>query len=244
MSKSEILDLASSLTEGRIKRLDTKNFLNLEIAALINRRRYWWRKQVAQFSTVVGTPTYDLSAAGLNVAQHLGQIIRVLNGKNLNITQQPYSFVANDVANPSGPSLIFLGDSVSQLRAISDTTAQGPPAGWFIEPGTTKTLRLTPRPDAVYPILVHHWATYNPAKDDTDEELPAFFPDQFTRAVLAAILRTMFMYLFGAGDGRSTLAEAQYQQALEDLDSFKSPAVEQAVEIRTSDPNVWVGATS
>ena len=227
MTKQDIIDAVVAMTEGRAKRLDLSKLINFEIQRICNRKRYWWRKKTFSFSSVVGTATYDLSdsavATDANDFTEMVQLTRV------------------DAANAT-PEVPYESDPLQQQAALA-TTETGDPSRWFLEPGTSQTIRLSPSPNAVKTYRGIYWATPAVFTDDPMVVVP-LIPLGYHYVVTAALTRRVFFYLFGQGDPRYVSAERDFEVCMADLDSFRGPATREAIEFRSSSSHDVVRSTS
>jgi len=225
-TKQQIIDLATELAEGRGIKLNLKAWLDLEISQIIQEKRYWWRRKVATVDSVVGTSEYDLSKAGLDEADDLEQIISVYR---LN-------------ADGSADKLYFEGDEDNVQAFLADTT-QGEPSVYFPYPGAPLTLCLKMNPDAVATYQITYWAGFNIHGDVSDDEIP-LIPPTYHNVPLLALIRRVYLHLFGQKDSRFVVADRDFERALERLKAFNSPSQEAVTELRTSDSDATVRSTN
>ena len=225
-TKQEIVDLVTELAEGRGIKLNLKAWLDLEISQIIQKKRFWWRRRLATFDSVVGTSEYDLSADGLDKADDLEQIISVYR---LN-------------AAGSADKIYFEGDE-DRIQALLADSTQGEPTVYFPYPGAPLTLCLKMNPDAVATYQVTYWAGFNIHGDVSSDTIP-LIPPTYHHVPLLALVRRVYLHLFGQNDPRFAVAEKDFQSALGDLMAFQAPSQESVTEFRTSDSNATVRSTN
>jgi hypothetical protein len=128
-TRTQLIAMADARTEkrGKVLNLDAEFLTALQEFCL--EQRWWWRKKSVAFNTVAGTATYDLGDSTRDSID-CEQIVK--GGVKLFTSGTTYT------------ELTPIFDSDEQDVACEDTT-QGQPANYFIERGTSQTLRLTSR---------------------------------------------------------------------------------------------------
>ncbi len=226
MTAQEIIEAVQGLGEGRIKKLPLDRWLEIELARIINHKHYWWRKKYFTLNTVAATPTYDLTAGATPPAADFHKGIVVYRW--LSVTEQV--------------KVEFEGDNLKILRMVYDTT-QGTPTTYAVEPGTTKTLRFSPIPVSAEQMVGMYWAGLNPNWASPGVTIPLIPPD-FHYVPLLALTKRAFFYLYGQKDARYIDAAEDLKRGLAELDSYKAPSTEHAVEWRSADEKAFVQSTS
>ena len=231
MKVQELADAIRNITEDSVKKLKIESWISVELGRIVNRKPYHWRQAVLSFDCVATTPTYNLSDIGttpLNLAPDFLQFATPL-----------YEFQGTQKV----AELPFVSDSLQTLQMIRDTTT-GTPAVVAVEPGTTKTLRLSPIPAGVhsysaiyYREAVIDWNTAN------QDEIP-IIPSAFHYVLYQAMERRAFFYLYGQKDPRATIAAQAEAQCLADLDSYRAGSTLVVPEWRSGDPCSFIQSTS
>lgn len=230
MTVEELSEALRNITENSISKLKLESWISVELGRIVNRKPYWWRKAALNFDSVAAKPTYNLSDKGtdhLDLAPDFLQFASLL-----------YEFQGRDKVG----DLPFVSDSLTRLQMQRDTT-QGIPTLMTIEPGTIKTVRLSPIPSSVrsYSAMYYREAVIN-FKTAQQDEIP-IVPAAFHYVVYQAMERRAFFYLYGQKDPRAALSAQAEVQCLADLDSYKSGSTLTATEWRSGDSRDFVQST-
>jgi len=226
----ELADAIRNITEDSVKKLKIESWINVELGRIVNRKAYHWRQAALSFDCVAATPTYNLSDIGtnpLNLAPDFLQFASPL-----------YEFQGTQKV----AELPFVSDSLQTLQMIRDTTT-GTPAVMTVEPGTTKTLRLSPIPAGVhsYSAIYYREAVIN-WNTAIQDEIP-IIPSAFHYVLYQAMERRSFFYLYGQRDMRSVISAQAEAQCLADLDSYRAGSTLVATDWRSSDCSAFVQST-
>lgn len=120
--------------------------------------RFWWRKKRLTFSTVAGTPTYDLTAITTVPA-------------NAGLFVEEITKVARVESSTSMCPLRPVTDDLSIAGYENDATADLPSV-WMPDESSlsnAQSIRLGKVPNGVYSIYVYFWAMPNPVQDASDD---------------------------------------------------------------------------
>lgn len=161
MTRAQIIQLVQAITEHHLDdQLDWDALFNSVLQEFCAEFRFWWRKKRLTFSTVAGTPTYDLTAittvpdkAGLFV-EEITKIARVESATSM-------------------CELTAVTDDLAMSGYENDTTTDKPSV-WMpsisdlVNP---QAIRLGKVPNGVYSIYVFFWAMPNPMQDSSDETI-------------------------------------------------------------------------
>jgi len=220
----ELLEAVRNITEENVKKLKLESWISIELGRIVNRKKYWWRKAPLAFTSEANTATYDLAKKG--AADFLQFATPLYEFQNVTKVAE----------------LPFVSDNVSILQMVRDTST-GVPTLMTIEPGTVRTLRLSPVPNSVrsYSAIYYRGAIVK-FKSPGNSEIP-LIPDSFHYVLLQSLERRAFFYLYGQKDPRAVVAAQAEQQALADLDDYKAPSTLVAVEWRSSDESSFVQST-
>lgn len=226
MTVQELVEAIRSITEQSVTKLKLESWLSMELGRIVNRKKYWWRKAPLEFDSVANKATYDLTAG--NLAADFLQMATPL-----------YEFQGVQKVG----ELPFVSDHLQVLQMRRET-ATGEPKLFTVELGTTKTLRLTPIPNAIrsYSGVYYRGAVINwtsPAED----EIP-LIPPEFHYVVYQAMERRAFYYLYGQKDPRAVLAAQAEKECIADLNDYQAPSTLVAQEWRSGDSQSFVQSTS
>lgn len=225
MKVQEITEAIRSITENSVKKLKLESWISMELARIVNRKKYWWRKSALSFDTVANNPNADAPTDFLQIGSPLYEFQGVTK-----VAEIP-----------------FVSDSTTILQMVRGT-AIGQPKMFTMEPGKTKQFRLSPIPDQVrsYSAIYYRGAVIkwtSPGGDGNDDEIP-LIPPEYHYVVYQAMERRAFYYLYGQKDPRAVLAAQMENQAIADLDDYKAPSTLVAPEWRDGNPQDFVQSTS
>jgi len=234
MTMGEIVEAIENISEDSVKKLKIASWLSVELGRIVNRRAYFWRKAAFSLDSVAATPTYNLSDTGtspLDIAPDFLQFATPL--------------IEFDSSNAKIGEVPFASSQIEVLQMVRDTTV-GPPTLMTIEPGTVKTIRLSPIPDGVhhYSAMYYREAVINFKTPNWDQDEVPIIPAAFHYVLYQAMERRAFFYLYGQKDPRAVLAAQAETQCLADLDSYRSGSTLASVEWRSSDESAFVRSTS
>lgn len=203
MKRQLIIDTASRRT-GRVA--EGKLNLNTEymdaLQAFCSEHWWWWRRKTVAFVTTPGISVYDLADPQSPVNALDCQKVRLMQ---LFLGPGSYTEVPP-----------IFGDDDQQV-ALEDTTTQGPPAGYFMVPGSTSQIQLTPIPDQAYRLRFHFWAMPN-ATIDTLDDVP-LIPGHLTRLLIAKLQINILAFAAcqPGGGAYATALEGVSQKYMDDL---------------------------
>jgi hypothetical protein len=227
LTRSQLVEIVTNLCEGSAQKLKIQSWIELELAQLVARKSYWWRRKTLSFNSGVAVPTYDFSQDGLDVANDFLKLIKLWRWNGGGTNKEPIPYIS---------------DVSGTVDAVYGTT-QAKPTGCVVEPGTTKVLRLTPIPIAAEAYVGLYEAGVNINWDDTGDGIP-LLPPEYHFVLSFALNRRVFQYLYGQNDNRYATALAEEKEAIAMLDNYKAPSAEVAFELRSSDPQDFVRSTS
>lgn len=225
LSREEIVTAVLNLCEDRIKSFTLESWLDVELAKIINRKRYWWRKKILNTTLTAGNRELDLTAGSPPPANDFQEMIRLFRWDS----------------ETSRPEIDYVSEAEAVL-AMQHGTKTGPPTGWTIKPGTTQTLLFYPQPTADATIRGTYWAALNPSLNQATGAVP-LLPPGFHHVALLALQKRAFQYLYGQKDPRFMVAVAELKEGVDELDSFRGPASAEAVEFRSQDSDSFVQST-
>lgn len=104
LTRGDILEAVIGFTENRLVQRQLLRWLDVDIAKIVHRKRYWWRKLSFFLSTIPGIQAYDLNQNGAGPAPDLEQMVNLC-------------WLIGAVA--PGASYAYLADSSGQQWQIS-----------------------------------------------------------------------------------------------------------------------------
>lgn len=217
MTFQDIITACNNFTEQRIQLFAWQTWIDTELSLLIHRQRYWWRRKLFQLPILPNVQFYDLSAppagGGSALAPDLEQMINL------------YWFVAGTSPPESKPLKFIQNEDDVQIALNTGGATAGPPAEYFVNPGSTSQLGFSPVPDAGYPLSGLYWATYIIGSESgLTVQLP-LLPGQFHHLVLLQTLKRACLYLYGQEDPRYATLKVELdgpEGELAKLDAFQS----------------------
>jgi hypothetical protein len=223
MNRSDIIKQVNTLTENRAsKLLDMNAMFNTRLQKFCQEKRYWWREQVASFTTVASTGTYDLASASYGEMDDLDEIVRVI--------------VVNNAAAGDVTELTPIFDPTTRL-VESLKTGTGKPSAFCIEKNTIRTLRLSPIPDGAYTVQVIYWAIPALLVSQSDEEIP-LVPDRYHHVLISGLKMDVLEYLFGVESPKYLVAAKEYAEGIAKAESKWSYSVQKVTEFRSREEAV------
>lgn len=224
-SRQQLIQMAQEMTGDQVHKLTLAAWCDVAIQDVVQHKRAWWRRKTFTLSSVANTPTYDLSATGLNLADDFHEMVSFYR-----VTGSAEVSEVKLITDPEGVA-----------KALEDDSA-GEPGGWFPELGSEKVIRLTPTPSSVWTFRGIYWAAPNLSFDNTLDTIP-LIPSQFHHVPLLRFVQKLFEYLYGIKDPRYATSEREYMRAQDRLDAYNVGA-QAAVELRTRDSSATVRSTS
>lgn len=197
MTRDRIIELALARTRGAGKgtiELDLGAEFLVALQEFCGEARWYWRRKKVAFNTVAGTPTYDM---GDYQAYDLEQII-----------DKPKLFVSATEYEELEP--IFETD---EQDAVAEDTAQDTPARYFIEPGTTQTIHLTPIPADTHRVVISYWAMPNTSSETQPDEIP-LVPGFLHHIIQKGLEKNILRTAVGARGADYLAAKSAYEAAV------------------------------
>lgn len=161
MTRAQIIQLVQAVTEHHLDdQIDWPALFNQVLQEFCAEFRFWWRKKRLTFSTVAGTPTYDLTAittVPANAGQFVEEITKVVRVESAS----------------SMCKLEPITDDLAMSGYENDTT-QDKPSVWMpsiSDMVNPQAIRLGKVPNGIYSIYVFFWAMPNPMQDASDETI-------------------------------------------------------------------------
>jgi hypothetical protein len=212
MTRSQIIELANTRTEGRAKTLNLKlEFLNA-LQEFCLESRFYWRKKSITFNTASGTATYDLSSSDAQLEEIIS-VRYVENATSVHILEPLFDTQA--------------------IEELQEATTTGKPGTYNIEPGTSQTLRIGPIPSGIYKMRTTAWAVpvVDP-EDDSAETIP-LVPAWLHRTIAKLLERNILGFLYGEENARFARADAEYQKQLQQAMARRDGMIGKVVEYKS-----------
>lgn len=234
---AQIIGQANGITENRAVNLVGVN-LNMEFWAFLDefcqKRKYWWRQCAGQFSTVIGTQSYDLSQATDQAGNKTGDVMEV---EALFIMNPANENCWPGMADPSF-------DFKTMTAGLFDPNVSLLPlrrGKWFMIPKYFQKLYFTEIPQSVLQIGFMYWAVpmVNDFTGDNLNTVVPLVPPHLHYGLIFGFARRIFAILYGQDDPRFTTYDKLYEEFIEDAaansTSFSS---QHAVSCGTNMPGV------
>jgi hypothetical protein len=205
-TRPELIEMADRRTERRgskVLNLDNEFILCLQEFCL--EHRWSWRRKTTRLSIAPTVQSYDLSDP-LNA-----------NAGDL------YQFMQNGVHlyTPSGDKVEVtpLFEKDKQDLAL-DLPTLGQPAQYFMMPGSSLQLVLTPIPDNAYPMRLGYWSVpvFTPA---TQTDVIPLVPANLQHVLLKKLEAQIFRFTLGEGTSKYQAAKGEYDMLVEKYQSYQ-----------------------
>ncbi|MBV9179880.1 MAG: hypothetical protein JO356_01095 [Acidobacteria bacterium] len=215
MTRTEILELANQLSERKGEKvLSLPNLYRLVLQDICKRQRFWWRRLVFSFQTVVAQPTYDLTSVVTTPAGAMTEILlEEITKFSLIIPTNPFQTA----------EMLPMYDPETLLEMIQNTTITSPTQGnvnapggrYTLDPSGINVIRMDP-PDAAYTAYVVGWAIPNPATDSTNDAVP-LIPAWGHNTIVSGLVWKIFKWAYGSTNQKTEDAKEEYEQGILDL---------------------------
>ena len=203
MTKTQLIEQCNITTERKFEKYGLKIPLLLVLQDFCGRNRYWWRKWSFSFNTVLGTPTYDLSA--ITTTPSLTDIsveeITVLSMINAGTVVELDPVFDDQTVN-----------SMIEGYNINGTTGAVTPSRYTIDPNGYSGLRID-TPNGVYKLRASAWMMPNPATDSTSDAVP-IVPPWHHKAIMAGMEAYVWKRIYGPEDSKFITANKEYEDAI------------------------------
>jgi hypothetical protein len=220
MTKKSIIEAANKRTELRGKALDLDVEFLIALQLFCKETFWYWRRKTATFNTVAATPTYDLTAAAGGTSKDFHTFCK--DGVRLVRTS----------ADVKRLSPVF---GIQAQDEYIEATDQDEPSAYFIEPGTSKTMRLVAIPAAVYKIRYAYWAVPDLAADDPTLNAVPLVPGHLHHILIKALERQILRNTVGEGAARYVRCDAEYEKDVADARTERDFAQGRVREYRDED---------
>lgn len=208
MTRDEIIELSNDLTERKgEKQLNLQNLYRFVIQDICKRQRFWWRRLLVNFPLTIGTKTYDLTNAALFPT--LTELaIEEITKFTIILAPSPLQTF----------ELVPVFDPETLIEMTLNATNQSP-ARYTMDANDYKILRIDP-PDTAYQSYIVGWAMPNPATDSATTTVP-LIPPWGHNTIVSGMNAKIFKFAYGSKNEKTLDAMAEYEQAIQDLESKK-----------------------
>jgi hypothetical protein len=215
----------ANIRTGRVgeKKLDFDGEFLAVLQEFCAEYRWYWRKRSVAFSTVPGVSTYDLGSPQADAPEQCLDAIdceEIISVKMFSVGKQYHK-------------LLPLFDTDSQDEALEDD-GTGTPSHYFIEPGSPRTLRVTPIPDDAYRLRISFWAMPNTTADAQSSSIP-LVPGHLHRILVKGLEAQIFRYVLGDASKQYLGAKTEYEAAVARAAEKRDFAVGKAREWTSSE---------
>lgn len=208
MTRPEIIELATQLTERKGEKvLNYTSLYRIVVQDICKRERFWWRRVLVNFALTPSVKTYDLTSLTLFPA--LAEIaFDEITKFSLVLTASPLQTV--ELAP------IFDAETLIEMKL---NTTTGSPARYTLDANDYKILLIDP-PDLAYNAYIVGWGMANPASDSATDAVP-LIPPWGHNAIVAGMNAKIFKYAYGSKNEKTLDAVAEYEQGIQDLQQRK-----------------------
>ena len=201
MTRTEIIELASQLTERKGEKvLNLQSLYRFVVQDIAKRQRYWWRRVLAPLTITPPTTKYDLTAIAGFSEIAFDEITK------FTIITSPNPLQVVDLTPLFDPEAII-------LMTANTTAAQ--PGRYTMAAGDYKTVQID-IPDTTYQAYIVGWGMPNPATDSTNDAVP-LIPPWGHNAIVEGMKAQIFAFAYGDGHAKTVRSEKAYEQGILDL---------------------------
>ena len=196
MLVADVINTADARTE---KRGGKALNLNLELLLIVQEFCQvfpWpWRLKTVAISTTAGEPEYALPTDGQGGPCEVDDIysVQIVGG-------------ATDIIG-----LDPVNEPADQARR-QNNDAQQQPTNYFRKLGDPTTLRLSPIPDNVYPLVLCYWAVPGAA---LGTNLPGYIPPKLHGILVKGLESTILRYTLGTEDEKYQTTKSEYDTMIQ-----------------------------
>lgn len=185
-------------------------------------KHFWWRRKAASFVTVPGQPDYDLSATVAEGGANATDVEEI--EEMFVVSAQPFPIPVH--CNPAFSAR-------KQLYALfgnPQNMTPFPRTSFFLIPGEFQQLSFTAPPNLAMTIGFTYWAVpmITNTSQAVNQPIP-LVPPYLHGAMLYALLRRIFEYLYAQEDPRNVMAEKRYQDWIKIAAKSKQFSSQEAV---------------
>lgn len=215
MTRTEIIELATQLTERKGEKvLSYQSLYRFVVQDICKRERFWWRRIQFSFNLVAGQPTYDLTTVVTVPATAMTEVLLdEITKFTLILSPSPLQVA----------ELVPVFDAATLIEMINNTQPSSPgnPAvpgalGRYTMDTTGINVIRTDPPDLAYKAFIVGWAMPNPASDSTNDAVP-LIPSWGHNTIVAGICAKVFKFAYGSKNEKTTDAMGEYELGLQDL---------------------------
>lgn len=216
MTRTEIIEMANQMSERKAERIGTllPNYYRFVCQDICKRERFWWRRVSFSFPLAAGTPLYDLTAVTTTPTKAMQEILLdEITKFTVILSPSPYQ-VAEFVPVFDPETLVDMINNTS-ITSPTQGNTQSPGGRYTIDPSGVNIVRIDP-PDLNYTAFVVGWGMPNPATDTANDLVP-LIPAWGHNAIVNGMVWKIFKFAYGSKNEKTLDANADYEQALQDL---------------------------
>lgn len=216
MTRPEIIELANQQSERKAEKIGTllPSYYRFVCQDICKRQRFWWRRIYFSFQTTPGTPLYDLTQVATTPSNAMQEIlIEEITKFTLVTSPSPYQ-TAQLVPVFDPEALIDMVNNTSITSPVSGNN-QAPGGRYTMDPSGVNVVRLDP-PDNAYTAFIVGWGMPEPPTESALDTVP-LIPAWGHNAIVAGIVAKVFKFAYGSKNEKTTDAQLEYEQAIQDL---------------------------
>lgn len=208
MTRTEIIELATVLTERKGEKVMLMNSLyRIVLQDICKRQRFWWRRVQVSFALTPNTKTYDLKNSTLFPG--LTEIgFDEITKFTLILTPSPLQV----------QELVPVFDPETLIEMVYGTS-QVQPGRYTIDANSSSILRIDP-PDKAYSAYLVGWGIPNPPTDSAENAVP-LIPTWGHNTIVSGLTAKIFRWAYGSQNNKTMDAVAEYEQGIQDLEQRK-----------------------
>ncbi len=220
MTRSEIIELSTQLTERKSEKvLNTQSLYRFVLQDICKRQRFWWRRIQFSFNLVVGQPTYDLTTIATTPATAMTEILLDEITK-FTLILSPNPLQTAELVPVFDPETLIEMINNTQPSSPGSPAVPGALGRYTMDPSGINVLRTDP-PDAAYAAYLVGWAMPNPASDSTNDNVP-LIPAWGHNTIVARLNAKIFKFAYGSKNEKTNDAIAEYEQGIQDLEQRRN----------------------
>lgn len=226
MTKDEIIALAQDLTGHKADdRVDYDKLFLFRHQKFVQRKKYWWRQRVLEFTVQRGKQTYELASTVDMGADNAHRDIQNFESAAL--------YDGNDELVADLSPIV---DSAEKMK-VYKAKSPGIPGRYMWDLGSISRLRFDLVPDGEYKFVGSYWAVSGTGQDDFLSSGIAIVPPYLYHCLIAGLVMDIQLFLNGAKDGEYLAAKASYDESCESADADRdfAPSI---MELRTGEAAV------
>jgi hypothetical protein len=206
MTRQDIIEQANINTERKWEKYGLARPLLVVMQDFCSRNRYWWRQCSTQFSTVAGTPTYDLSqiATSPSLGQQEIAVEEVMSIGIVQVGQNPPVDELTPVFDPQ-----TLNEMINGIN-VNGQAANTRPSRYTFDANDYKIIRID-APDGVYKLQTTFWGMPDFQIDSPNNFVP-LIPPWHHKALIVGLEAYIWKRIYGPLNPRAATAKQEYEE--------------------------------